>query len=73
MLSDPAIKGRAIPILFLANKMDLPHRLSAQDISERMGLSAIKEHTWQITPCNGLTGDGVGEGMDWISDQLAKS
>lgn len=72
LLQDPIVKAQKMPILFLASKMDLPHCISTQEISERMNLTAITSHAWQIAHCNGLQGTGIGEGIDWIATQLVK-
>jgi signal recognition particle receptor subunit beta len=36
------------PILFLANKKDLPHSLSPAEISKIMNLSSIIDRDWNI-------------------------
>ena len=64
--------GQRIPILFYANKKDLPTALSPADIAGALGLDAIKDRPWQIVPSNGLTGEGVGTGIDWLVGELSK-
>jgi signal recognition particle receptor subunit beta len=74
MLAHPVFKSRCAPILFLANKMDLPHSMAHQAIAENMGLTEIAhQHTWKIMRCCGITGEGVQEGWDWLVQQLSQT
>eukprot|EP00966_Prymnesium_polylepis_P301928 6975549-Prymnesium_polylepis.1 len=53
-------------ILVMANKQDLPNALDAAAIAAHLGLHALRRRAWHIQPCSALTGDGVGEGFDWL-------
>ncbi|KAK7494169.1 hypothetical protein BaRGS_00014642, partial [Batillaria attramentaria] len=55
--------------LFLANKIDLSHTLSADEISERLGLRYLK-HTWNIMPVSAVTGEGLYPALDWLCTKL---
>jgi ADP-ribosylation factor-like protein 1 len=57
-------------LLVFANKQDLPGALSAADISEAMGLSSIKDHSWFICKTCAVKGEGLHEGLDWLAEQL---
>ena len=70
LLENPAIQGKRIPILFFANKMDLRDSLSAVKCSSVLELDAIRDKSWHISGSNALTGDGLEEGISWLSDQL---
>jgi hypothetical protein len=48
MLSHKTLKSRLIPILFLANKMDVPFGMTPADISNALGLDSIKDRNWTI-------------------------
>ena len=48
LLTHEAIAQRPIPILFFANKMDLPGSLDASDIAEQLELDAITDRPWHI-------------------------
>ncbi|PNH11692.1 ADP-ribosylation factor-like protein 6 [Tetrabaena socialis] len=61
---------RAVPVLFFANKHDLPVAMPPVEIAQALGLNDIKDRPWQIMPSNGLTGEGVDKGMDWLAERL---
>jgi signal recognition particle receptor subunit beta len=56
-------------VLVFANKMDLPGALSASAVAEAMSLNSRRE-TWYIQPSSAVTGDGVTEGLEWLSQQV---
>ncbi|UJR20354.1 hypothetical protein I4U23_023485 [Adineta vaga] len=58
---------REIPVLIYRNKMDLEHTLSQEDIIEQMRLNDIRNRPWHIQSCSATKGDGLYEGLDWIS------
>lgn len=58
---------RPLPILFLANKMDLDVVMTAAECSDALDLQLIKDKPWQICECSALTGKGINEGLDWLS------
>ena len=72
MLQHDAIaKDASIPILFFANKMDLPKALGAAEISERLTLPALlAARQFNIVRSNALTGAGLDGGMKWLTDHL---
>ncbi|CAG0922061.1 unnamed protein product [Notodromas monacha] len=72
LLKHPEIKSRSLPILVLANKMDLRDALSPVKIVQGLGLDQdlVKDKPWQIAATNALTGDGLAAGADWLSDQI---
>lgn len=37
---------------------------------QALGLDDIKDRPWQIVPSNGLTGEGVDRGVDWLAERL---
>lgn len=65
--------SKNIPLLFFANKQDLPSSLSAQECSDLLKLHDIKERSWTIVASNALTGEGVEQGIKWLSQNLQKS
>ncbi|XP_076343938.1 ADP ribosylation factor-like 6 [Tachypleus tridentatus] len=70
MLQHKDIKERNIPVLFFANKMDLREALSSVKVSQALGLDNLKSKSWHICASNALTGEGLQEGVEWITDQL---
>uniref|UniRef100_A0A7S0RAP2 Uncharacterized protein n=1 Tax=Pyramimonas obovata TaxID=1411642 RepID=A0A7S0RAP2_9CHLO len=59
-------------VLVLANKQDLKDAMTATEISENLGLHHVKSHNWQIQSCCALTGEGLFEGLEWISQQVTE-
>ena len=53
-------------LLLLANKQDLPDAMTPAEIAEKMGLYKMREREWFIQGTNGVTGDGLYEGLDWL-------
>ena len=70
LLEHKDIKDSRIPVLFLANKMDLAGALSPIDIVEALQLEKISSKSWRIFATNALTGDGLQDGMDWLAEAL---
>mmetsp|Transcript_42236 Transcript_42236/g.76372 ORF Transcript_42236/g.76372 Transcript_42236/m.76372 type:complete len:184 (+) Transcript_42236:76-627(+) len=60
-----------LPLLVFANKQDLPSALKAQDVAEKLGLRALRNRLWFIQSTVATTGDGIYEGLDWLSRTLA--
>ncbi len=71
VLKDPSLKHACF--LVLANKQDCPNKMKSAEIAQRLNLMALKSHAWHIQPTCALTGQGLTEGMDWISHQITKS
>ncbi|KAI9144304.1 ADP-ribosylation factor-like protein 6-like protein [Paraphysoderma sedebokerense] len=72
VITHDAVKSRSIPILVLANKSDLPNVMSLVQVSKDMGLDSLRENNWHFCPCCALYGEGLPNGLDWLSDQLSR-
>ena len=60
-------------VLVFANKQDLPNALSAAELTEKLGLYSLPKSTpWYMQPSCAVNGEGIAEGLDWMSDTLAK-
>eukprot|EP00696_Hemimastix_kukwesjijk_P015133 gnl/Hemi2/3262_TR1146_c0_g1_i1.p1 gnl/Hemi2/3262_TR1146_c0_g1~~gnl/Hemi2/3262_TR1146_c0_g1_i1.p1 ORF type:complete len:184 (+),score=40.03 gnl/Hemi2/3262_TR1146_c0_g1_i1:199-750(+) len=70
VLEHPDIVRRRIPILFLANKMDMPEALSPPEVVEMLGLQNIMNKRWSIVATCATTGEGLEQGMSWLGEQL---
>ena len=70
MLSEPDLADTKV--LILANKQDLPNALSVAEITDRMGLMKLHSHQWYIQGTSVPAGDGLYEGLDWLSTQMCK-
>lgn len=59
-------------LLIFANKQDLPRALSASDVTDKLGLHGLRNRPWYVQSCCGTSGDGLYEGLDWLSATLKK-
>ena len=59
-----------VPLLVYANKMDLPNAMTVPQISEALGLTRLRNRTWQVQASNAQRGDGLFEGMDWLAKNV---
>ncbi|XP_060065304.1 ADP-ribosylation factor 2-like [Ylistrum balloti] len=57
-------------LLVFANKQDLPNAMAANNITENLGLSTLRNRNWYIQSTCATSGDGLYEGLDWLSNQL---
>ena len=49
-----------------ANKQDLEGAMSPSDVSQELGLAALKNRTWAIFKTSAVKGDGLEEAMEWL-------
>jgi ADP-ribosylation factor protein 1 len=68
MLSDDQL--RDCILLTFANKQDLPNAMNAAEMTDKLGLHNLKQRNWFIQPCCATTGEGLFEGLDWLSGNL---
>ena len=69
-IKHPELTNRRVPVLFFANKMDLRDAVSSVKVTSLMGLEEITDKPWHICASNGITGEGLHEGVEWLTDQL---
>jgi len=58
-------------LLVFANKQDLPNAMTAAEVTEKLGLHNLRSRQWFIQSACATTGDGLYEGLDWLSRTLA--
>lgn len=51
---------------------DLPNAMNAADITDKLGLHSLRQRNWYIQATCATSGEGLYEGLDWLSGQLAK-
>ncbi|XP_035459524.1 ADP-ribosylation factor-like protein 6 isoform X3 [Scophthalmus maximus] len=73
LLSHEDIRGRKMPVLFYANKMDLRDAVSSVKVSQMLCLENIRDKPWHICASNAIRGEGLQEGLDWLQEQIAQS
>ena len=57
-------------LLVFANKQDLPGAKPINKLIEDYELNKIKNNIWYIQPCSAVKGDGLINGIKWLSEQL---
>ncbi|XP_055333249.1 uncharacterized protein LOC129584879 isoform X2 [Paramacrobiotus metropolitanus] len=72
MLAEDELRDAVL--LIFANKQDLPNAMNAAEITEILGLNSLPDRIFFIQATwatNGeMGGDGLYEGLDWLSNQL---
>jgi ADP-ribosylation factor protein 1 len=68
MLTDDQLRDAVV--LVLANKQDLPHAMNASEMTDKLNLHQLRQKNWFIQPCCAVTGEGLFEGLDWLSSNL---
>jgi len=58
-------------LLVFANKQDLPNAMTAAEVTEKLGLHNMRNRQWFIQSACATTGDGLYEGLDWMSRTLS--
>ncbi|KAF6216230.1 hypothetical protein GE061_000570 [Apolygus lucorum] len=59
-------------LLVFANKQDLPNAMDPSQLTEKLGLAQLRNRQWYIQSTCATQGNGLYEGLDWLSNELAK-
>ncbi|XP_029969042.1 ADP-ribosylation factor 4 [Salarias fasciatus] len=70
MIQEDELKDAVL--LVMANKQDLPNSMSVTDLTEKLGLPSLRNRTWYVQATCATQGTGMYEGLDWLSNELAK-
>ncbi|XP_065638123.1 ADP-ribosylation factor 2-like, partial [Quercus suber] len=62
---------REAVLLVFANKQDLPNAINAAEITDKLGLHSLRQCHWYIQSTCATSGDGLYEGLDWLSNNIA--
>ena len=57
-------------LLVMCNKQDLPNAMSVAEVSDKLKLNTMKGRRWYIQASCATSGDGLYEGLDWLSNEL---
>nr|XP_035150364.1 ADP-ribosylation factor 1-like [Callithrix jacchus] len=68
MLAEDELRDAVL--LVFANKQDLPNAMNAAEITDKLGLHSLCHRNWHIQATCATSGDGLYEGLDWLSNQL---
>jgi ADP-ribosylation factor 1/2 len=61
-------------VLVYANKQDLPNSLSPSQLAAKLDLSSkMRTHQWHCQGAVAVSGEGLYEGLDWLSATLHQS
>merc|ERR1712146_722916 len=64
---------REAVLLVFANKQDLLNAMNAAEITDKLGLHSLRQRNWYIQSTCATTGDGLYEGLDWMSRRSPRS
>ncbi|XP_077978231.1 ADP-ribosylation factor 1-like 2 [Glandiceps talaboti] len=70
MLGEDELRDAAF--LVFANKQDLPNAMNAAEVTDKLGLHNIRNHSWYIQASCATSGDGIYEGLDWLANEVKK-
>lgn len=70
LLGHPDMRARAVPIIFYANKKDLPNSVEASELSKILDLPRIQDRPITIIASNAVNGEGVPEGARWLAEKM---
>jgi ADP-ribosylation factor 1/2 len=68
LLEEPKLAN--IPLLIYANKQDLQNTMTTNEIIERYQLYNLKNRNWYLQCSSAYTGDGIYEGLEWLSNNI---
>ena len=55
---------------WIFSSKDLPNAMNAAEITDKLGLHSLRQRNWYIQTTCATSGDGLYEGLDWLSNQL---
>ncbi|RUS89060.1 hypothetical protein EGW08_003171 [Elysia chlorotica] len=64
---------RNAKLLVFANKQDLPNAMNAAEVTDKLGLHSLRSRSWYIQAACATSGDGLYEGLDWLSTTLKRN
>jgi len=64
---------RDAQLLVFANKQDLPNAMNASEITDTLRLHSLKQRAWFIQSTCATSGDGLYEGLEWLSNSLKRA
>ncbi|PAA52955.1 hypothetical protein BOX15_Mlig010634g1 [Macrostomum lignano] len=54
-------------VLIIANKQDLPNAMRPNEIQDRLSLAFLSDRVWYVQPACAVTGEGLYEGLTWLT------
>ena len=68
ILAEEELKDCAV--LVMANKQDLNGAMTPDEVAEKLGMGQLKGRTWFVQGTSAITGQGIEEGLDWLTSVL---
>jgi signal recognition particle receptor subunit beta len=63
-----------VPVLIFANKQDMPRAIMPAALAEALDLHKLPAtRVWHAQPCTAVSGDGLLDGLEWLSRALKAS
>jgi len=61
-----------VALLVFANKQDLSSAMTVPELTDKLGLSSLRDRQWYIQPSCAPSGEGLHEGLDWLHGAVAR-
>jgi len=71
MLNEDELRDAVL--LVFCNKQDLPNAMSVAEVTDKLGLHSLRLRKWYIQSTCATSGDGLYEGLDWLSNTLSSA
>ncbi|KAI3626541.1 hypothetical protein CBS9595_001902 [Malassezia furfur] len=68
ILSDREMRNSVL--LVLANKQDVAGAISPSELTDKLALNTLQDRTWFVQPCCATSGEGLVEGLTWLSQNI---
>ena len=68
LLNEPALDSAIF--IIMANKQDLPDAAGVGEVARALKLDQVYSRKWHIQGTSVMTGEGLYEGLDWISNNI---
>eukprot|EP00918_Siedleckia_nematoides_P026837 GHVU01057872.1.p1 GENE.GHVU01057872.1~~GHVU01057872.1.p1 ORF type:complete len:198 (+),score=20.12 GHVU01057872.1:543-1136(+) len=69
MLAEEELRDAVL--LIFANKQDMPNAMTVAEVTDKLELHKIRHRNWFIQSTCACTGDGLHDGLDWLSRILS--
>ncbi|KAH3757244.1 ADP-ribosylation factor 2 [Pelomyxa schiedti] len=60
-------------VLVFANKQDLPNAMTVSELTDKLGMHTLRNRKWFVQATCATSGDGLYEGLEWLSHNLTRS
>ncbi|XP_059077188.1 ADP-ribosylation factor 1-like [Cryptomeria japonica] len=68
LLKEKELRDAAVVVF--ANKNDFPNAMSVLEITEELEMSSLTQRHWHVQSSCATSGDGLYEGLDWLSNNV---